>query len=163
MSQATVDVGVVPGDLETVLTRSFAGNWVLPLHQRNRVARLLQVRGTFDQPAVTPRSCATQLLWKVRIDSSRRADFLSELYRIKSIELKGDEGEPKNAVITFEKHPAARTALMVLPIDPLCYTLTHPISVERRSSRRQHAHRHLRCRARRPSRRRGAPSTHRAI
>ncbi|KAG8214798.1 hypothetical protein J3R82DRAFT_9935 [Butyriboletus roseoflavus] len=40
-------------------------------------------------------------------------DFFSFCGMIKSIELKGGEGEPRVALITFEKHSAANTALML--------------------------------------------------
>ncbi|KAH0832238.1 hypothetical protein J3R83DRAFT_13212 [Lanmaoa asiatica] len=40
-------------------------------------------------------------------------DFFSFCGKIKSIELKGDQGEPRTAAITFEKHSAANTALML--------------------------------------------------
>jgi len=40
-------------------------------------------------------------------------DFFSFCGKIKSIELKGGEGKPETAVVTFEKHSAAHTALML--------------------------------------------------
>jgi hypothetical protein len=63
--------------------------------------------------SVTPRSRVAQLLWKARIPSISDRSCFSDPSRIKYIEPKGDDETGKTAVITFEKHSAARTALMV--------------------------------------------------
>ena len=55
-----------------------------------------------------------QFLRKVRGNlSSKTLIIFSSLYRIKSIEYKGDDETPKTVIVMFEKHSAAHTALMV--------------------------------------------------
>ncbi|KAG9315530.1 hypothetical protein JVU11DRAFT_3149 [Chiua virens] len=69
-------------------------------------------------------------------------DFFSYCGKIKSIEFKDDEGKPKTAVITFEKHSAVQTALMLNggPLDGNTITVTSNVEPADNHDTEEHHH-----------------------